>query len=83
MRTITKVKDLFLMDGDVHTAEISYGFTGLIIELEDGRIFTHATTDPMQQFGEMKSSHKYYEQIKALIKSEEKDSKQLADKNEL
>ncbi len=66
MKTITPIKKMFLMEGEVHTVGI-YGFTGLILELEDGRIVTHGSTDPMQQFTELTPNKEQYEQIKLLI----------------
>lgn len=64
---ISKVKAIHLMEGAVHEADICYGFTGLILEMADGRIVTHGSTDPMQSFTEMKPDHKNYEQLKALL----------------
>lgn len=55
------------MEGDVHKADLGYGFTGLIIELESGRILTHGSNDPMQAFSELPPDDTNYEQIKALI----------------
>lgn len=66
-KTITKVKAIHLMEGDVHTADIAYGFTGLILEMADGRIVVQHTTDPMQAFSEVKTDDKNYEQLKALL----------------
>ncbi len=66
-KTISKVKSIHVMEGAVHDADLGYGFTGLILELESGRILTHGSTDPMQAFSELKPDHQNYEQIKALL----------------
>lgn len=66
--TISKVKAIYLMEGAPHEADVAYGFSGLILEMEDGRIIPHSTTDVMQQFTEMKPDHKNYEQLKLLMK---------------
>lgn len=55
------------MEGDVHTSGLGYGFTGLILELHDGRILTNHSTDPMQSFSELKPNNPNYEQLKLLI----------------
>ena len=65
-KIISKVKSIHLMEGKVHELDI-YGFTGLILELESGKIVVHSSTDPMQQFSELKPENDNYEQIRALI----------------
>lgn len=66
-KTISKVEEIYLMSGNVHEAEIGYGFSGLILKMRDGRIVIHATTDVIQPFTEITPDHKDYEQLKLLI----------------
>lgn len=66
-KTISKVKAMHLMEGDVHTAGIGYGFTGLILEMEDGRIITQNSTDSIQPFNEITPDNKNYEQLRLLL----------------
>jgi len=54
-----------------HTVTIGYGFTGLLLEMEDGRIMQHCSTDPIQTFAEITPSNDHYEQLKALMKYED------------
>ena len=65
--TISKVKSIHLMEGKVHETSIGYGFTGLILQLEDGRMIKHCSTDPMQQWNEITPSNSNYEQLKSLL----------------
>jgi len=65
--TIQRVKQIHFMDlKPGHSVTIGYGFTGLILELEDGRLIKHCSTDPMVQFEEITPSNSNYEQLKAL-----------------
>lgn len=66
--TIQRVKGMHFMEVTPgKSVTIGYGFTGLILELEDGRIMKHCSSDAMQQFNEITPSNSNYEQVKALI----------------
>jgi hypothetical protein len=51
--TVTKVKQAYYVEDD-GSQSFGYGFTGLIIQLEDGRVISHNVTDPMNNFTEVK-----------------------------
>ena len=51
----TKIVNLYLVEPTVEEDMYTpYGFTGLVLELEDGRIFTQNTTDVIKTYNENK-----------------------------
>ncbi len=46
---VTKVKAMHYVEDD-GSKSFGYGFTGIIMELEDGRVFTENTAEPMRKW---------------------------------
>lgn len=54
-----KVKNLYYCETKEELEEIGgYYVTGLVIELEDGRLFRQQSTDPVVSFEELKKTKK-------------------------